>query len=126
MTRATRFAIAAAAVVITAAAVISSSRAIAPRAGESASPEDDGWSRVDISAAPTPTPPPCNGTLITILDEKFDDVTPPDLPPFWTAINAIDPDGILWQTSDSGLPSPPYDTAPNAAWVNDPLVISDK
>jgi hypothetical protein len=46
--------------------------------------------------------------------------------PRWTAINGIDPDGILWQTSDSGLPSPPYDTAPNAAWVNDPPVISDK
>jgi hypothetical protein len=90
MTRATRFAIAAAAVVITAAAVISSSRAIAPRAGESASPEDDGWSRVDISVAPTPTPPPCNGTLITILDEKFDDVTPPDLPPL---------DGDQWDRS---------------------------
>ena len=24
------------------------------------------------------------------------------------------------------MPSPPYDTAPNAAWVNDPPVISDK
>ena len=60
------------------------------------------------------------------LDEKFDDVTPPDLPPFWMAINGIDPDGVLWQTSYSGFPSPPYETAPNAAWVNDPPVISDK
>ena len=73
-----------------------------------------------------PTPPPCNGQLITILDEGFDDVTPPVLPPFWTAINGIDPDGILWQSSNSGLPSPPFDTPPNAAWVNDPPVISDK
>ncbi len=73
-----------------------------------------------------PTPPPCSGALITSLDEKFDGVIPPDLPPFWTAINGIDPDGVLWQTSNSGLPSPPYDTAPNAAWVNDPPVISDK
>src|SRR6266545_2384843 len=105
---------------------IGSSRAIAQRPGESASPADDNWGQVDISVAAVPTPPPCNGTLITILDERFDDVTPPDLPPFWTAINGIDPDGVLWQTSDSGLPSPPYDTAPNAAWVNDPSVISDK
>jgi hypothetical protein len=64
--------------------------------------------------------------LITILNEGFDDVTPPDLPPFWTAINRIDPDGVLWQSSNSGLPTPPCDTPPNAAWVNDPPVISDK
>jgi hypothetical protein len=60
------------------------------------------------------------------LDEPFDSVTPPLLPAGWTAINGIDPDGILWQTSNSGLPSPPYDTAPNSAWVNDPPVVSDK
>src|SRR5439155_22524355 len=100
------------------------SRAIAQHAGESVSPEEDSWGQMDISAATVPTPPPCNGQLITILDESFDDVTPPDLPPFWTAINRIDPDGVLWQSSNSGLPSPPYDTAPNAAWVNDPPVIS--
>jgi len=105
---------------------IGSSRAIAQRPGELISPEDDSWGQLDISAAAVPTPPPCNGQLITILDESFDDVTPPDLPRFWTAINGIDPDGILWQTSDSGLPRPPYDTAPNAAWVNDPPVVSDK
>ena len=39
-----------------------------------------GWGRVDILAAAAPTPPPCNGQLITILDENFDDVTPPILP----------------------------------------------
>ncbi len=61
---------------------IGSSRAIAQHAGESASPADDNWGQVDISVAAVPTPPPCNGTLITILDERFDDVTPPDLPPF--------------------------------------------
>jgi hypothetical protein len=60
------------------------------------------------------------------LDEKFDNVTPPALPAEWTAINAIDPDGILWQTSNSGVPIPPADTPPNAAWVDDPAVISDK
>jgi hypothetical protein len=77
---------------------------------------------------PTPTPRPCppSSTLITILDEKFDNVTPPALPSGWTAINAIDPDGMLWQTSNTGLPSPPADSTPNAAWVNDPSVVSDK
>ena len=60
------------------------------------------------------------------LFESFDIVTPPVLPPGWAAINAIDPDGILWQTSDSGDPSPPAESLPNAAWVNNPDTISDK
>jgi hypothetical protein len=74
----------------------------------------------------TPTPPQCFDQLITILDENFDGVTPPALPGGWTATNAIDPDGILWQTSNAGVPSPPADSPPNAAWVNDPAVVSDK
>src|SRR5437870_12890680 len=61
---------------------IGSWHAIAQHAGESVSPEDDSWGQMDISAATVPTPPPCNGQLITILDESFDDVTPPDLPIF--------------------------------------------
>jgi hypothetical protein len=60
------------------------------------------------------------------FSESFDLVTPPLLPPGWTAINAIDPDGIFWQTSDSGDPSPPAASLPNAAWVNDSDTISDK
>jgi hypothetical protein len=60
------------------------------------------------------------------LFESFDLVTPPVLPPGWTAINAIDPDGIFWQSSDSGDPSPPANSLPNAAWVNNPDTISDK
>jgi Beta-propeller repeat len=84
------------------------------------------------TATPTPTPgpiptsPQCFGELITILNESFDAVTPPALPAGWTATNAIDPDGILWQTSNAGPPSPPADSLPNAAWVNDPAVVSDK
>ena len=112
------------AAVVAVAGQFGSLRTIAQRARESTSPEDDSRGQMDISAVAVPAPPPCD--LYTALDEKFDDVTPPDLPPFWTAINGIDPDGVLWKTSDSGLPSPPYDTAPNAAWVNDPPVISDK
>ena len=60
------------------------------------------------------------------LLESFDNVTPPLLPPGWTAINAINPDGIFWQTSNSGQPIPPANSPPNAAWVNDPDTISDK
>ncbi len=81
--------------------------------------KDDGTSNSD---------PPLNfqPTAGCGLFANFDDVTPPVLPPGWTAINAIDPDGILWQTSDSGDPTPPAFSEPNAAWVNDPDTISDK
>ena len=72
------------------------------------------------TATPTPTPILCS------LFQDFDGVTPPALPPGWTAANAINPDGVLWQTSNSGLPSPPADTLPNAAWTNDPATVSDK
>src|SRR5205823_3378134 len=51
---------------------------------------------------------------------------PPALPPGWTASNAIDPDGILWVTSNDGEPFPSFDSSPNAAFVNDPDSISDK
>jgi hypothetical protein len=63
---------------------------------------------------------------VLILSQSFDGVTPPALPVAWTATNAIDPDGVFWQTSNTGLPSPPADSLPNAAWVNDPPVVSDK
>jgi hypothetical protein len=69
------------------------------------------------------TTPPCppGSTVITVLDDSFDSVTPPTLPG-WTATNAIDPDGIFWQSSNTGLPSPPADSPPNATWINDPAV----
>src|SRR5262245_6647037 len=69
-------------------------------------------------------PATCDPVLI--LSDSFDSVTPPALEPGWTVKNAIDPNGIFWQTSDAGLPSPPADSLPNAAWVNDPSVVSDK
>jgi hypothetical protein len=73
----------------------------------------------------TPACPP-GAELITVLAENFDGVTPPMLPAGWTATNAIDPDGIFWQTSNTGVPSPPADSPPNATWVNDPPAVSDK
>jgi len=86
-----------------------------------------GWGRVDIAAAvPTPasTCPP--GTQREIpLSANFDGVTPPTLPPGWTATNAQGPPP-LWVTSNSGVPMPPAYSPPNAAYVDDPDVVSDK
>ena len=88
-----------------------------------------GWGRVDVSSAvpaPSTSPscsPPCSGPVE--VTEHFDGVTPPGLPPDWTAANAQGPPP-LWVTSDSGLPMPPADTLPNAAFIDDPAVVSDK
>lgn len=85
-----------------------------------------GWGRVDVLAAVMPSPLPCEacgGTLTTT--ENFDEITPPSLPPDWTATNAQGPPP-LWVTSNSGVPMPPADTPPNAASIDDPAVISDK
>jgi subtilisin family serine protease len=89
-----------------------------------------GWGRVDISAAvgPTPSPnpscsPPC--LLPVVYNENFDTVTPPALPPDWQATNAQGPPP-LWVTSNSGVPMPAAETPPNAAFIDDPAVVSDK
>jgi serine protease AprX len=86
-----------------------------------------GWGRVDVSAAiPAPGPPQCPPCWKPVeFGENFDDVTPPLLPPGWMATNVQGPPP-LWVTSNSGLPSPPADTPPNAAFIDDPAVISDK
>src|SRR5215475_11516078 len=121
MRRATAFVIVAIAAVILVAAVIRSSPAISQ-------------GRFDISAAvgdtPTPTPvptpscfPPC--VLPIVLKENFDNVVPPVLPADWTATNSLGPPP-LWVTSNSGVPVPPADTSPNAAFIDDPAVLSDK
>jgi len=67
--------------------------------------------------SPSPTGTPC---LITRLSEDFDDVTAPALPAGWIATNVI---GVppLWVTTTS---TP--DTAPNAAFIDDPAFITDK
>ena len=59
------------------------------------------------------------------FSENFDGVTPPALPPDWLATNAQGPPPV-WVGSNSGVPMPPADTLPNAAFVDDPAVISDK
>jgi hypothetical protein len=55
---------------------------------------------------------------ILLLMESFDGVTPPALPTGWSS--------ATWVTSNSGVPTPPADTPPNAAFVDDPATISDK
>jgi hypothetical protein len=88
--------------------------------------EQDIRQRDRISAdVPTPTPPQCSCFLGVTRDDNFDYVTPPALPPDWLATNAQGPPP-LWVTSDSGLPTPPADTLPNAFFIDDPPVVSDK
>jgi hypothetical protein len=57
--------------------------------------------------------------------ETFDNVVPPTFPAGWLATNALGPPP-LWVTSNGGVPSPPADTPPNAAFIDDPAVLSDK
>ena len=77
-------------------------------------------------AGPTPTPLPCPLCWKPqTQSENFDEVTPPALPAGWLATNAQGPPP-LWVTSNSGLPMPPADTAPNALFIDDPAVVSDK
>src|SRR5438105_10041830 len=99
-------------------------------AGNSATgtPTNDNQQYTETCVTPTPTPTatPTITPVACFLFENFDNVTPPTLPPGWSAINAIDPDGILWQTSNSGNPTPPAYSPPNAVWINNPDTISDK
>jgi hypothetical protein len=78
-----------------------------------------------IAATPLLAPSCGECSLPVSLNENFDGVTPPELPPDWLATNALGPPP-LWVTSNSGLPTPPADTAPNAVFIDDPPVVSDK
>jgi len=94
----------------------------------SGSGEDDasGWVNEPFPCF-TPKPTPCPGfcSQLAGLAQSFDNVAPPILPPDWLATNALGPPP-LWVTSNSGLPKPPADTPPNAAFVDDPGLVSDK
>jgi len=67
----------------------------------------DGVDRLDVPCHPFP-----------LLMEFFDGVTPPALPTGWSS--------TTWVTSNSGVPTPPADTLPNAVFVDDPATSSDK
>ena len=126
MKRATTFVIGAAAVVALAAAMIKSSRATGQRADRGWLSPEDGWSPVDVLDAGASSPPPCYPCWKRFTAQvNFDAQTPPNLPGDWLATNAQGPPP-LWGTSNSGVPVPPADTLPNAAFIDDPAVVSDK
>ena len=70
---------------------------------------------------PTPTPGPCSGAAFS---ENFDGVTAPALPAGWTA--SIVGGTTQWVTSASGTPAPAFDSSPNAAFIIDPNVVTEK
>ena len=56
--------------------------------------------------------------------QNFDAVTAPALPAGWvTTMSGAA--GVLWVTSTSGTPTPPFDSAPNAAYVPNNTNIGD-
>jgi hypothetical protein len=83
-----------------------------------------GLSQSEATAVPSVS---CSGRCIVPVTwvESFDSVIPPALPLGWVATNGQGP-SPLWVTSNSGVPIPPVDTFPNAAFVDDPAVVSDK
>jgi hypothetical protein len=63
---------------------------------------------------------------VVIFSENFDGVTPPTLPPDWTATQGVNNGGFpFWVTSNAGVPVPPADTLPNALFTPDPNDILD-
>jgi uncharacterized repeat protein (TIGR01451 family) len=67
------------------------------------------------------------GTLHTALIQNFDSVIPPALPTGWAATQASGGSGLAqWVTSNSGSPTPSAETAPNAAYINDPRTAADR
>ena len=75
---------------------------------------------------PSDRPRPCDTChSLQTRSENFDGVQPPALPANWLATNALGPPP-LWVTSNNGVPTPPADTQPNAAFIDDPAVLSDK
>jgi len=68
-------------------------------------------------------PLPCIG--LETRNENFDSVAPPALPEGWLATNALGAPP-LWVTSNNGVPTPPANTSPNAAFIDDPAAVSDK
>ena len=60
------------------------------------------------------------------LSENFDAITPPALPAGWVADQGTNAGGFpLWQTSNSGDPTPIADSQPNSAFTPDPNNVLD-
>lgn len=67
---------------------------------------------------------PIGGTA-TSFSENFDGVVVPAIPAGWTSTILSGP-APAWVTSNAGTPTPASFSAPNAAFVNDPNVVTDK
>jgi hypothetical protein len=67
----------------------------------------------------------CPASGVSRISENFDGVAVPALPNCWTAANAAG-GAPLWVTSNAGNPPPASDSAPNAAFVDDPSTATDK
>ncbi|MEO7924520.1 MAG: HYR domain-containing protein [Chitinophagaceae bacterium] len=65
------------------------------------------------------------GTTVVAVSENFDAVVVPALPAGWVATNGSGP-APLWVSSNAGTPAPAALSAPNALFVDDPGVASDK
>jgi hypothetical protein len=62
----------------------------------------------------------------TFFTENFDSVVPPALPAMWTATQGTNTAGApMWVSSNSGVPTPVADTAPNAVFSQDPANLCD-
>ncbi|MGE3465536.1 MAG: M36 family metallopeptidase, partial [Pyrinomonadaceae bacterium] len=76
------------------------------------------------TATPTATPTPGPGGS---CDQNFDGVTAPALPAGWAATSDVaNGASTAWVTSSAGNPAPPANSAPNAAFTNDPPSVSDE
>lgn len=65
------------------------------------------------------------GTTVVSSSQNFDGVVAPALPAGWTATNATGP-APLWVTSNTGAPTPASVSLPNALFIDDPALASDK
>ncbi len=65
------------------------------------------------------------GTTAVVSSQNFDGVVAPALPLGWSASNAVGP-APLWVTSNAGTPTPVAASLPNALFIDDPAVASDK
>lgn len=121
MKQVTPFAIGVIGIVVLGTTLMSLSRVTGQRVDRVVSPKD-----VSRTATAYPSPPPCLPCWFrTTVDDNFDYLTPPALPPDWLATNIQGPPPI-WGSSNSGVPDPAADTLPNAIFVDDPAEVSDK
>lgn len=65
------------------------------------------------------------GTTVVSSSQNFDAVVAPALPAGWIATNVAGP-APLWVTSSAGTPAPPAVSLPNAIFIDDPGLVSDK